>query len=258
MSNGLKLKLDVELAAFHVNMAAYQKMTRKTSAETVRDVANMVLQTGAKEIPAAGDAMRGASKAASAAKRGNREIIACVRRYRHGIEELVQGARPEAPGDKALWLIRRPDRRRSISKSGDRRWWTFESAAEANRHKRITYRGVGKAGFWAQFPSIGKKIPNMYLRYSPLASVSGLSVTTVRLDAAMPTITVSNRSVAVSRLADAKTPYILSKVTNRIAGIAKANKKKYLAFTQAGGVVWSQGGSVNGDAFGEYKHLEDL
>ena len=72
MSGGVKLKLDVELAAFQVNMAAYQKMTRKTSSETVRDVANMVLQTGAKEIPAAGDAMLGSSKAARAAKAGPR------------------------------------------------------------------------------------------------------------------------------------------------------------------------------------------
>lgn len=258
MSGGIKLKLDVELAAFQVNMAAYQKMTRKTSSETVRDVANMVLQTGAKEIPAAGDAMLGSSKAARAAKRGKRDVIQAVRRYRHGIEELVQGARPEAPGDKSLWLIPRPERRRPIGKTGGRRYWTFENAAAARAHATITYRGVGKAGFWSQFPSIGRKIPNTYLKHAALASVPGLKVTTVRLDDPMPFITVTNRSVAVQRLAEAKTPYILSKVTNRIAGIARANKRKYLAFKQAGGLVWTQSGSVNGESFGEYKLAEDL
>lgn len=259
MSNGIKLKLDVELAALQVNLAAYHAMTRKTARETVRDVSSMVLQTGANEIPAAGDAMLGGSKSARSARRGKRDIVACVRRYRHGVEELVQGARPEAPGDKALWLIKRPDRRRPISRSGDRRWWSFESLEAAKQHQSITYRGVGKSGFWAQFPSIGRKIPGKYLKYSPLASVPGLKATSVRLDDPMPTITVSNRSVAIGTLADAKTPYILSKVTARIAGMALASKKRcFEAFKQAGGVVWRQQGSVDGSGFGSYVAAGDL
>ena len=258
MSGGVKLKLDVELAAFQVNMAAYQKMTRKSSAETVRDVSIMVLQTGAKEIPAAGDAMLGSSKTARAAKRGRRDVIQAVRRYRRGIEELVQGGRPEAPGDKALWLIPRPERRRPIGKTGGRRYWTFENAAEAKAHSVITFRGVGKAGFWSQFPALDRSIPKTYAKNAFLADVPGLKITTVRLDDPMPSITVTNRSIAVQRLAEQKTPYILSRVTNRIAGIARANKKKYFSFKQAGGVVWTKSGSVNGESFGEYKLAEEL
>ena len=50
----------------------------------------------------------------------NRDIIQAVRRYRHGLEEIAQNAVPEAPGDKALWFIPRPSRRRPIGKSGGR------------------------------------------------------------------------------------------------------------------------------------------
>lgn len=259
MSGGVKLKMDVELAAFRANIQGYQAMTHKTAAETVRDVSIMVIQTGAREIPAAGDAMLGGSKTARAAKRGQRDIIAAVRRYRHGVEEIVQGARPEAPGDKALWFIPRPDRRRPIGKTGGRRFWTFENFEAARAHQAITFRGVGKAGFWSQLPALGKKVPNMYAKSSFLADVPGLKVTDVKLADPRPAITVTNRSVAVQRLADAKTPYILSKVTARIAGMAKANKKRYLnSFKKAGGVVWTQGGSVNAATFGEYKLAEDV
>jgi len=248
MSGGIKLKLDVELAAFEANVRAYQAMTRKTAAETVRDISVMVLQAGAQK-------RKGAAVIPIAP--ANRDVLQMVRRYRHGVEELVQNARPEAPGDKALWLIKRPARRRPIAKSGDRRWWTFESAAEAKRHKKITYRGVGRAGFWAQLPELGHRLPGGV--NLALASIPGLTLTVVRLEDEKPTITVSNRSVAVKRLADDKTPYILSKVTNRISGMAQANKRKYFgAFKESGGVVWRQTGSINGESFGEYIPGKDL
>ena len=251
MSNGVKLKMAVELAAFQANVKAYQAMTRKTATETVRDISVMILQTGANQKK---------GQAIIPIAPTNRDVLQMVRRYRHGQEELVKNARPEAPGDKALWLIKRPARRRPISKSGDRRWWTFENAAEARRHKKITYRGVGRAGFWVQYPALAVNMPKgIPAKQAFLASIPGLAFTAVKLDAPMPTITVSNRSVAVSRLADAKTPYILSKVTNRISGMAQANKRKYFgAFKESGGVVWRQAGSINGESFGEYIPGKDL
>ena len=246
MSGGIKLKLDVELAAFEANVRAYQAMTRKTAAETVRDISVMVLQTGANPKK---------SQAVIPIAPANRDVLQMVRRYRHGVEELVPNARPEAPGDKALWLIKRPARRRPIAKSGDRRWWTFESAAEAKRHKKITYRGVGRAGFWAQFPALGVSMPdNIPAKQAFLAGIPGLTLTVVRLEDEKPSITVSNRSVAVQRLAAAKTPYILSKVTNRIAGMARANKREYFgAFKQAGGVKYAGSEMMNGITYTKYR-----
>ena len=72
----------------------------------------------------------------------------------------------------------------------------------------------------------------------------------------MPTITVTNSSVAVQRLAENKTPYILSKVTNRIAGIAKANKKRYLSgFRAAGGVAYAGSEVMNGITYTKYEEI---
>ena len=248
MSGGVKLKLDVELDAFQRNMTAYQVMTRKTSAETVRDISVMVLQAGA-------NSKKGQEIIPIAPS--SRKVIQAVRRYRHGIEELVQGARPEAPGDKALWMIPRPARRRPIGKSGGRKFWTFERKAEATKHKRITYRGVGRAGFWAQYPSLGVSAPkSIPAKQAFLAGIPGLKLTVVKLDDPMPTITVVNKSVAVQRLAEAKTPYILSRVTNRIAGMAQANKRKYLAgFRAAGGVAYAGSEVMNGITYTKYEEL---
>ena len=243
----MKLKMSVEMDAFRKNIAAYQVMTQKTAAETVRDVSIMVLQAGA-------NSRKGSAIIPIAPAK--RDVLQYVRRYRHGVEELVQNARPEAPGDKALWLIPRPARRRPIGKTGGRKFWTFENAREARQHARITYRGVGRAGFWAQFPSLGEPIPKGVGRMAFLANIPGLTLTVNRLEDAEPTVTVTNRSVAVQRLADAKTPYILSRVTNRIAGIAKANRKRYLSgFRAAGGVVYRQTGVMNGETFGRYEEL---
>ena len=248
MSHGVKLKLDVELAAFRKNVTAYQVMTRKTSAETVRDISVMVLQAGSN--PKKGSAIIPVAPA-------KRDVILAVRRYRHGVEEVVQDAVPEAPGDRALWFIPRPARRRPIGKSGGRKFWTFENARAAREHAKITYRGVGRAGFWAQFPAVGGEIPaNIPGKQRFLAGVPGLCVTVNRLGDAAPSITVTNRSVAIQRLADAKTPYIISRVTNRIAGIAKANKSKYLsAFRAAGGVVYTGSETMNGIAYAKYEEL---
>lgn len=248
MSNGIKLKLDVELDAFRRNMTAYQVMTGKTASETVRDISIMVLQTGA-------NAKKGSEIIPIAP--ANRDVLQMVRRYRHGQEELVQNATPEAPGDKALFLIPRPDRRRPIGKTGGRKFWTFENAREAREHRRITYRGVGRAGFWSQFPALGVPVPKTVpAKQAFLENVPGIKSTVVRLDDPMPTITVTNSSVAVQRLADAKTPYILSKVTNRIAGIAKANKKKYLAgFRAAGGVAYAGSEVMNGITYTNYEEI---
>ena len=244
---GVKLNLDVEMSAFRKNLTAYQVMTGKTAEETVRDVSLMVLQTGAQSSKA---------KAVIPIAPAKRDILQYCRRYRHGIEELVQDARPEAPGDRALYLIPRPRRRRPIGKSGGRKFWAFETKREAQAHARITYRGVGRAGFWAQFPALGETIPKNVGKMAFLATVPGLTLTVNRLEDPVPTVTVTNRSVAVQRLADAKTPYIISRVTNRIAGIAKANKKKYLSgFKAAGGVVYRGSESMNGETFNRYEEI---
>lgn len=245
---GVKLKLDVEMSAFRKNLTAYQVMTGKTAAETVRDVSLMVLQTGAQSSKA---------RAVIPIAPANRDILRCCRRYRHGMEELVQDASPEAPGDRALYLIPRPRRRKPIGTSGGRKFWSFETMREARAHRAITYRGVGRAGFWAQFPALGERIPaNVPGRQQHLASVPGLTLTVNRLEDQVPTVTVTNRSVAVQRLADEKTPYILSRVTNRIAGIAKANKKKYLSsFKAAGGVAYAGSGVMNGETFNRYEEI---
>lgn len=248
MSNGVKLKLDVELAAFRRNVTAYQVMTGKTAAETVRDVSLMVLQTGAQSKK---------SSAVIPIAPAKRDVLQYVRRYRRGVEELVRDAKPEAPGDQAMWLIPRPSRRRPIGKTGGRKFWTFENAREARAHAAITYRGVGRAGFWAQFPALGADIPRgIPAKQQALANIPGLTLTVSRLEDAEPTVTVSNRSVAVQRLADAKTPYILSRVTNRIAGIAKANKKRYLSgFRAAGGVVYTGAHTMNGVTYTQYEEI---
>lgn len=248
MSGGVKPKLDVELNAFRLNMNAYAVMTGKTASETVRDISIMVLQTGA-------NAKKGSEIIPIAP--ANRDILRMVRRYRHGQEELVQNAAPEAPGDKQLWLIPRPSRRRPIGKTGGLKFWAFESAREAREHRRITYRGVGRAGFWAQFPALGVPVPKTVpAKQAFLAGVPGIRSTVVRLEDPMPTITVTNSSVAVQRLADAKTPYILSKVTNRIAGIAKANKKKYLeGFRAGGGVAYAGSEVMNGITYTNYEEI---
>ena len=243
----MKLNLNVEMEAFRKNVTAYQVMTQKTAAETVRDVSLMVLQTGANSKKATAIIPIAPTK---------RDVLQYVRRYRHGVEELVQGVKPEAPGDKALWLIPRPARRRSIGKTGGRKFWTFENAKDAREHAKITYRGVGRAGFWAQYPALGEPIPKGVGRMAFLGNIPGLTLTVSRLEDQQPTVTVTNRSVAVQRLADAKTPYILSRVTNRIAGIAKANKKRYFAgFKAAGGVLYRQTGVMNGETFGKYEEI---
>lgn len=246
----MKLNLNVEMDAFRRNVTAYQVMTRKTAAETVRDVSLMVLQTGANSsktgfiIPIAPR---------------NRDVLKYVRRYRHGVEELVRNAVPEAPGDQALWLIPRPSRRRPIGKTGGRKFWTFEKAKDARAHARITYRGVGRAGFWAQYPALGEPVPKNVGRMAFLAGIPGLTLTVNRLEDLQPTVTVTNRSVAIQRLAEEKTPYILSRVTNRIVGTARANKKRYLSGFKAGGGVtyrtYRQTGVMNGETFGRYEEI---
>lgn len=248
MSGGVKNNLKVEIDAFLKNMNALSVMTGKTAQQCVLDASVMVIQTGA-------SLQRGSDVIPIAPK--NRDVLQMVRRYRHGQEELVQNARPEAPGDKALWLIPRPDRRRPIGKTGGRKFWTFENAREAREHKKVTYRGVGRAGFWAQLPALGRPIPKGVGKMAFLADIPGIKSTVVRLDDAMPTITVTNSSVAVQRLAEEKTPYILSKVNNRIAGMALSNKRRLLKFREAGGVVWRQTGTMNGEDFFAYVSPED-
>lgn len=248
MSGGVKLKMDVELEAFLANVDAYQAMTKKTASDTVRDIAKMIIQAGAQK--------KKRSEVLPIAPL-NRTIIKAVRRYRHGVEELAMNARPEAPGDRAMFLIPRPERRRPIAKSGDRRFWVFDTLQKAKDHQKITNRGVGRAGFWAQLPALGYRFPagvNL-----ALADIPGIAVTDVHLNDPLPSITVTNSSVAIQRLAEFKTPLILSKVTNRVAGMANANKKKYFErFKAAGGVMWRQAGTFDGESFGEYISAEDL
>ena len=224
--SGIKLDIEAETSALLLNIAALQAMTRKSAQETVRTVSVWILQAGAaktKQSPA------------------NRKIKKVVRRFRHGLEELVEGARVEAPGDQMLWMIRRPRHRRGISKTGGRSWWVFETAAAAREHKKITYQGIGKAGFWAQLPALGKPIPKGFSKKSFLATTPGICSTEVQLDAPAPAITVTNSVRDIARQLEdggGLEAYILSSVNNRIAGYAKSNEKKLQAFRQAGGVAW--------------------
>lgn len=223
---GIKLNIDCETSALNNNIAALMAMTRKTAHDTVVEVSAWILQSGA-------------NLADQAPK--NRKIEPAVRRFRHGMEELVMGGRPEAPGDKMLYLIRRPRYRRPISRSGDRRNWVFETRAAAKAHQPITFRGIGKAGFWSQLPRIGKAVPNKYSGQSYLADVPGISSTIVQLQDMIPQITTTNSVRDIARRMDGGlAAYILSKVNNRISGMARSSEKRLAAFRRAGGVAWNE------------------
>ena len=230
----MKLKIEVETAALQANLHALIAMTGKTSQQCVKETAIMLLQSGSNIVPEA--------------KQKKRDILRVVRRYRRGVEEIVKGARPSAPGDKLLFLIPRPRNRRAIAKSGDRRFWVFESLERAKEHQSITFRGVAKAGFWSQYPALGRSIPAKYAKQDFLASVPGLKMTQAELDTFHPSVTISNRSTAIGfdKATHWKTE-IMSKVTNRIAGMAKPNEQRLAAFRKAGGVTWdAQAGIYEG------------
>ena len=235
----IDLKMDVELDALNRNTAALAAMTRKTAAETVKTISVWALQTGAKETPQVGERARTRTGRKITTKR---EILQAVRRYRHGVEQLAVGEKPSAPGDKALYLIARPRNRRPIGKSGGRKFWTFESMQAARAHQMITYRGIGKAGFWSQFQALGQPVPKAYAKQSHLASVPGISLTVVRLDASAPVISVSNtvRGIANYLGGSRLDRLIVSRINNRIGGLAKTQARRLAAFKRAGGVVWNQ------------------
>lgn len=221
----MTISMDVETDALRANVAALSAMTRKTAQQSVRDASIMILQAGTKVVPQA--------------KIAKRKIVRAVRRYRRGVEELAIDARPEAPGDKALYLIARPRNRKPIGKSGGRKFWTFETMAAARDHQAVTFRGVAKAGFWAQYPALGRAIPGKYTRQGFLADVPGLKETQTLLQDMVPSITVTNKSTAIGfERSDYWKRSILSSVNNRISGTAKANEKRLAAFRQAGGVAW--------------------
>lgn len=223
----MSLSIELESEAFYLNMGALQAMTRKTARESVRAASVMILQSGAKTVPQA--------------EISKRKIVRAVRRYRRGAEELAIDARPEAPGDKALFLIARPRNRRPIGKSAGRKWWTFETLRAAKDHTKVTYRGVVKAGFWSQYPALGKAVPAGYAKKSFLADVPGLKQTDLRLDDLVPEITVTNRSTAIGfERSDFWKKSILSSVNNRIAGMAKSSEKRLAAFRSAGGVAFDE------------------
>ena len=232
-------KMEVELDALNRNTRALAAMTRKSAAETVKTISVWALQTGAKETPQVG------SRAKTRAGRRittKREIVQAVRRYRHGVEELAVGEKPHAPGDKALFLIRRPRNRRPIGNTGGRSWWTFESLSAAKAHQQITYRGIGKAGFWSQFPALGVPVPKTYAKQLYLANTPGISMTVVNLDAAAPAISVSNTVRGISSyLGGARLDnLIVSRINNRIGAFARTQARRLADFKRAGGVVWNQ------------------
>ena len=131
----MKLHMDVETEALERNIAALAAMTRKTAHQCVRDTSVMVLQAGANLTPTPPPPPNSKRRPSN-----KRDVIRAVRRYRRGVEELVRGGRIEAPGDKLLWMIARPPGRRPISRTGDRRFWVFETAQAAREHQAITYR----------------------------------------------------------------------------------------------------------------------
>ena len=239
----MNLTMDVELDALNRNVRALAAMTKKTSKQAVLEISVWALQTGAKETPQVGDFARTRNGRKITTKR---EIVRAVRRYRHGVEELALDARPEAPGDKALFLIHRPRYRRPIGKTGGRNWWTFESLAAARAHQAITYRGIGKAGFWTQFPSLGKSVPKSYSGQMQLMNVPGISMTVVNLSAEAPAISVTNsvRGIANYLGGTRLDQLIVSRINNRIGGFAKTAARRLAAFKRAGGVVWDQENEV--------------
>ena len=235
----MDIRMEVELDALNRNVAALSAMTKKTARDTVRTISVWCLQTGARETPQVGYR---AKTRAGRPLTTKREIIDAVRRYRNGVEELAIGEKPSAPGDKALYLIKRPPFRRSVGKSGGRAWWTFETKEEARAHQRITYRGIGKAGFWLQYPALGEPVPKSYAKQMYLASVPGITMTVVNLDVAAPAISVTNsvRGIANYLGGTRLDRLIVSRVNNRVAGFAKTQAKRLAAFKRAGGVVWNQ------------------
>jgi len=236
----MKLNLEVETEALRENMVAFSAMTRKTARQSVKEISIMLLQAGYSK-----------KYGVLQAKVSRRKIVRAVRRYRHGVEELAIDARPEAPGDKALYLIARPRNRRPIGKSAGRKWWTFESMEAARAHQPVTYRGVVRAGFWAQLPALGKAVPASLSKKSFLAAVPGLKYTQVDLDADVPSITITNQSVAIGfEKSDYWKKQIMMGVTNRIAGMARANEERLAAFKAAGGVRFNE-------SSGTYEPLED-
>ena len=234
--SGIKLNMDTEIDALRANVTALQAMTRKTAQQSVREASIMILQAGANLTPQA--------------KKARRDVIRAVRRYRRGVEELARNARPEAPGDKALFLIARPPNRRPISKSGDRRFWVFETASAARDHTPITFRGVGKAGWWSQLPALGKPVPGKYASYRFMADLPGLKETDVKLEELVPLVNLVNKASSIQRRAASLRTLILSRVNNRIAGMARSNERRLAAFRQAGGMVWD-------DASREYTPMEE-
>jgi len=230
----MKHRVDIELEAFNRNVTALAAMMKRTAVQSVRDSAVMILQTGANVFPQYPEKRT--------PKTNKREVLRFVRRYRHGLEELVQNGRVEAPGDKLLWMIRRPRNRRAISRSGDRRWWVFETKEAAMEHRTVNYQGVAKAGFWSQLPALGKPIPGKYARFEHLLSVPGLKSTTGSLQASAPSVTLVNKSTAIgSTYAASKKQLILSTVNNRIAGMTKQSAEHLARFREAGGVAWNEG-----------------
>ena len=223
----MKYNVNTETAAFERNITALAAMTKRTAAQSVRDGAVMVLQAGANIMPQH--------------PKKNRDVVRFVRRYRHGVEELVQDARIEAPGDKYLWMIRRPRNRRPIARSGDRKWWVFETKEAAQQHRAVNFQGVAKAGFWSQLPALGKAIPAKYARFEHLMSVAGLKQTTGKLDGMMPSVTLVNQSTAIGSFASAMKGKILERVNNRIAGMTKQSAEHLARFREAGGVAWNEG-----------------
>ena len=222
----MKYNVNTETEAFERNITALAAMTKRTAAQSVRDGAVMVLQAGANIMPQH--------------PKKNRDVLRFVRRYRHGVEELIRDGRVEAPGDKLLWMIRRPRNRRPISRSGDRRWWVFETKEAAMEHRAINFQGVAKAGFWSQLPALGKPIPGKYARFEHLLSVPGLKQTTGELDSMTPSVTLVNKSTAIGSFASAMKGKILERVNNRIAGMTKQSAEHLARFREAGGVAWNQ------------------
>jgi len=237
--SGIDLKLEVELDALNRNVAALAAMTKKTAAETVKTITVWALQTGAKETPQVGERAKTRDGRKITTKR---EILRAVRRYRRNVEELAVGEKPSAPGDKALFLIQRPRNRRPIGKTGGRKFWSFESLAEAKAHQEITYRGIGKAGFWSQFPALGLPVPKGYAKQMHLMNVPGIAMTVVNLSAEAPAISVSNTVRGISGyLGGARLDnLIVSRINNRIGGYAKTQARKLATFKRAGGVVWDR------------------
>lgn len=232
----MRLSVSVEDRALMRNLTALSTVMDRGAAEITRNLSALYLIS--------------ATKATPIAKQRKRKIVSGVVRYRRDQREVVPGGRVEAPGDKRQWWIKIPRQwgrkpfpyGATFERVPDlRSAWAFSSRSEAAAMQPIKYRGIGRAGFLAQMPRIGEKIPQKYAKEAALITVPGISRTVRKLKGADPYITMINTVHGIGTWANGGIRRIaLSKVNNRIPYIARQFRQGVRRFRAAGGVQWNK------------------